>query len=80
MRHLVQGSLSMENVDYLKLHEISLQMQMSRYSSQEIGKAPGYRGKGKRKDRPLIDNEVTLRIPQSKPNIPPTKWVYWPCR
>ncbi len=41
---LEEGSMSMEDVVYVRVHETSLQIQMSCYRSQELGKDPGGSG------------------------------------
>ncbi len=71
---LVEGSLSMEDVVYIREHETPLQLGC--YRSQELEKDPGAVSNPKgRIDLPLIDKEVPLRIPESKPRVAAMGWM-----
>ena len=62
---------------YVWVHETPLQMQMSRYRSQVLGRKPYGDVQAKMDNLPLTDNEARLLIPESKVKVQPLGWMNW---
>lgn len=65
----------MEDVVCVRIHEASLQIQVSCYRNQEFDVDPGSSGQAKGENLTLIDNKVFLCIHESKTKKPAMRWV-----